>query len=273
MERAPEQAVGQDPVKVGAAERSLILTVDGLTKRYSGVAAVDGLSAGFATGSITGIVGPNGAGKTTLFGLISGTVRADGGSIKYLGHEIGRLSPRARARLGIARTFQTARFFTSLTVRENLLVSVPRGNNDRQAWYRSRHLLTSGCADVVRTAAAESGLADVLDSPAAQLPQGLRKRLDLAIALLQRPRLLLLDEPTAGVGTDDIASIETALRDLKSRHADSAILLTSHDVDLISRIADDLMVMVRGKPIAYGKTPEVVQDPAVRKAYLGVTGS
>jgi branched-chain amino acid transport system ATP-binding protein len=272
MERAPEQAAVRGTVGVDA-QPSLILTVDGLTKRYGGVAAVDSLSINFAAGLITGIVGPNGAGKTTLFGLISGTVRADQGSIRYLGREIRRLSPRARARLGIARTFQTARYFTSLTVRENLLVSVPQGHNDRPAWYRSRHLLSSGCAELVQTAAADSGLADVLDAPAAKLPQGLRKRLDLAIALLQQPRLLLLDEPTAGVGTDDITSIEAALRDLKSRNSESTILLTSHDVDLISRIADELMVMVRGKPIAYGRTREVVKDPAVRQAYLGVSRS
>ena len=120
-------------------------------------------------------------------------------------------------------------------------------------------------------AADQSGLSDVLDDPAAKLPQALRKRLDLAIALLQQPRLLLLDEPTAGVGTDDIVSIEGALRDLKQRNADGAILITSHDVDLISRIADHLMVMVRGKPIAYGATAEVVRDPAVQQAYLGVS--
>jgi branched-chain amino acid transport system ATP-binding protein len=273
MEKAPEQADVEDPVRAGAGQGSPIMSVDGLTKKYNGVAAVDRLSIGFATGSITGIVGPNGAGKTTLFGLISGTVKADEGSISYLDREIARLSPRARARIGIARTFQTARFFTSLTVRENLLVSVPRAAKNRPAWFHSHQLVSKGCADLVRSAAADSGLEAVLDSPAAKLPQALRKRLDLAIALLQQPRLLLLDEPTAGVGTDDIASIEAALRDLKARNADGAILITSHDVDLISRIADNLMVMVRGKTIAYGLTADVVQDPAVRQAYLGVSGS
>jgi len=273
MESAPEQAAVEDRLAADADHGSPIMNIDGLTKKYNGIAAVDSLSISFASGSITGIVGPNGAGKTTLFGLISGTVRADDGSIRYLGREIGRLSPRARARIGIARTFQTARFFTSLTVRENLLVSIPRGAKVRPAWFRSRALISSGCADLVRTTAVQSGLEQVLDSPAAKLPQALRKRLDLAIALLQQPRLLLLDEPTAGVGTDDIASIEAALRDLKSRNSDGAILITSHDVDLISRIADHLMVMVRGRPIAYGVTWDVVQDPAVRQAYLGVSHS
>lgn len=271
MEKPPERAAVQDPVDAGAALPSLILSVGELTKRYNGVAAVDGVSVSFATGSITGIVGPNGAGKTTLFGLISGTVKADGGSITYLGREIRRLSPRARARIGIARTFQTARYFTSLTVRENLLVAIPRGTTGRPAWFHSRLRLSAECSGLVAAAAAESGLASVLDAPAAGLPQALRKRLDLAIALLQRPKLLLLDEPTAGVGTDDIASIEAALRDLKQQNSAGAILITSHDVDLISRIADRLMVMVRGRPIAYGPTTDVVKDPAVRQAYLGVS--
>jgi branched-chain amino acid transport system ATP-binding protein len=271
MERAPEQADVKDPADADAGPGRPIMSIDRLTKKYNGVAAVDGMSIDFAAGSITGIVGPNGAGKTTLFGLISGTVKADTGSIRYLGREISRLSPRGRARIGIARTFQTARFFTSLTVRQNLLVSVPRGHESRPAWFRSRQLLSAGCADLVQTAAADSGLQDVLDAPAAKLPQALRKRLDLAIALLQQPRLLLLDEPTAGVGTDDIGSIESALRDLKRRNSAGAILITSHDVDLISRIADHLMVMVRGKIIAYGVTGDVVQDPAVRQAYLGVS--
>jgi branched-chain amino acid transport system ATP-binding protein len=271
MEKAPQQADVEDSADAGADRGRPIMTIDGLTKRYNGVAAVDGMSISFAAGSITGIVGPNGAGKTTLFGLISGTVKADAGSIRYLGREIARLSPRARARIGIARTFQTARFFTSLTVRENLLVAVPRGEASRPSWFHSRRLLSADCAALVRTAAADSGLQDALDAPAAKLPQALRKRLDLAIALLQQPRLLLLDEPTAGVGTDDIGSIEGSLRDLKRRNSEGAILITSHDVDLISRIADHLMVMVRGKTIAYGVTAEVVNDPAVRQAYLGVS--
>lgn len=273
MERAPQQAAAEGPEKVSPGPGGQIMTVDGLTKKYAGVAAVDQVSIGFASGSITGIVGPNGAGKTTLFGLISGTVKADEGSITYLGREIRRLSPRARARIGIARTFQTARFFTSLTVRENLLIAIPRGTGSRPSWFRSRYRLSEDCASLVAAAAAESGLAAVLDSPAAGLPQALRKRLDLAIALLQQPRLLLLDEPTAGVGTDDIVSIEAALRELKGRNSDGAILITSHDVDLISRIADHLMVMVRGRPIAYGATADVVKDPAVRQAYLGVSRS
>jgi branched-chain amino acid transport system ATP-binding protein len=271
MERAPQQAAAGIPADASAGYDPLIMSVDGLTKKYAGVAAVDCLSIGFASGSITGIVGPNGAGKTTLFGLISGTVKADEGSISYLGREIRRLSPRARARIGIARTFQTARFFTSLSVRENLLIAVPRGAVSRPSWFHSRYRLSDDCASLVEAAADQSGLADVLDAPAAKLPQALRKRLDLAIALLQQPRLLLLDEPTAGVGTDDIVSIEAALRDLKQRNTGGAILITSHDVDLISRIADRLMVMVRGKPIAYGATAEVVRDPAVQQAYLGVS--
>ena len=138
MERAPQQAAAGSPADTSAGHDPLIMSVDGLTKKYAGVAAVDHVSIGFASGSITGIVGPNGAGKTTLFGLISGTVKADEGSISYLGREIRRLSPRARARIGIARTFQTARFFTSLTVRQNLLIAVPRGAASRPSWFRSR---------------------------------------------------------------------------------------------------------------------------------------
>jgi branched-chain amino acid transport system ATP-binding protein len=247
-----------------------IMTVKGLTKRYHGLAAVDAMTVDFAGDTITGIVGPNGAGKTTLFGLISGAVRADAGSVTYLGRDITRLPARRRALLGVARTFQTARVFTSLSVRDNLLVSVPAVSGQRPAWFRSRRMPSVGCTALIEKTAAGNGLTAVLDQPAASLPQALRKRLDLAIALLQQPRLLLLDEPTAGVGGDDVASIETALLDLRRRNRAGAILITSHDVDMIARIADRLMVMVRGRLIAYGPTAEVVEDPAVQQAYLGV---
>jgi branched-chain amino acid transport system ATP-binding protein len=271
MESAPEQAAVPPVTASEAGEAPPIMRLDALTKRYRGVAAVDNLSTHFAAGSITGIVGPNGAGKTTLFGLISGTVKADGGSISYLGRNIVRNSARARSRMGIARTFQTARFFPSLTVRENLLVSLPKLDGVRPGWFRCRDRVGAACEELIGDAAAGGGLTEVLHLPARSLPQALRKRLDLAIALLQRPRLLLLDEPTAGVAMDDIASIETALLDLKERNSDGAILITSHDVVLISRIADHLMVMVHGKPIAFGPTREVVNDPAVQQAYLGTS--
>jgi branched-chain amino acid transport system ATP-binding protein len=271
MEKAPGQPAVHDAPSSDAGRTPQIMRLEALTKRYRGVAAVDSVSIPFAAGSITGIVGPNGAGKTTLFGLISGTVKADTGSISYLGRNIVHTSARARSQMGIARTFQTARFFPNLTVRENLLVSVPKLDAARPRWFRCRDRVGPDCESLIGDAAASSGLAEVLHLPARSLPQALRKRLDLAIALLQRPRLLLLDEPTAGVAMDDIASIESALRDLKENNSDGAILITSHDVDLIARIADNLMVMVHGKPIAYGSTRDVVNDPAVQQAYLGTS--
>jgi branched-chain amino acid transport system ATP-binding protein len=147
---------------------------------------------------------------------------------------------------------------------------VPAASGQRPAWFRSRRLIGADCAALVEAAAADHGLTGVLTQPASSLPQALRKQLDLAIALLQQPRLLLLDEPTAGVGSEDLASIESTLVRPRRDNRARAILVTSHDVDLISRIADTLMVMVQGRRIAYGPVAQVMQDPEVRRAYLGM---
>lgn len=255
MERTPQQAAAGNPADASAGHDSLIMSVEGLTKKYAGVAAVDRLSIGFASGSITGIVGPNGAGKTTLFGLISGTVRADEGSISYLGREIRRLSPRTRARIGIARTFQTARFFTSLSVRENLLVAAELGPERRRA--------ERAVADLL----ARLDLAEIADRPADELSTGTGRLVEVGRALAVKPRFLLLDEPAAGQDAEETRRFAALLRALADDG--TTVILVEHDMSLVMGVCDQVHVLDLGKIIASGPPEVIRRDQTVLAAYLG----
>jgi neutral amino acid transport system ATP-binding protein len=241
---------------------SVILEVSGLTKRFGGVAAVDGCTRAVERGTITGLIGPNGSGKTTVFNLVTGYLSADAGTVSFAGSTVTRPEPARMYRRGLSRTFQQPRVFAGLTALENLVVSAGRS---RAAMFTPR----LGGRDVprARDLLAEFGLSAVADLPAGELSYGQRKLLEFATVLMSSPTLVLLDEPTAGVNQTLVAAME---RHVRERHATGiTFLVVEHDMNLVMRLCDPVIVMDRGAPIASGPPAAVQTDPAVLDAYLG----
>jgi len=241
---------------------SALLEVNGACKRFGGVVAVDECTFAVETGTITGLIGPNGSGKTTVFNLVTGYLPADSGEVRFGGEAVRRPDPTRLARRGLIRTFQQARVFPNLTVLENLALAVPHG------------LLG---AVRVRISKAERALGEELlvdfnlsshaDTLAAELSFGQRKLLEFAATLMGRPRLVLLDEPAAGVNP---VLIETIERHIRRLNADGlTFLVVEHDMPLVMRLCDPVIVLDRGRKIAEGPAAEMQSNPRVLDAYLG----
>jgi branched-chain amino acid transport system ATP-binding protein len=237
---------------------SALLEIDGLTKRFGGVTAVDGLDLTVASGETLGVIGPNGAGKSTLVGLLSGALRADGGRILLDGRDVTRLRAPARARLGIGRTHQVPRPFRRMTVLENLLLGQVYGARAR------------GLAAARRDAMAileRTGLADVAGQPAGSLPLLRLKRLELARALALRPRLLLLDEIGAGLIDSELPELIALIRSLRAEV--ESILVIEHVVEVIQACSDRVAVLDWGRRLVDGPPADVLRHPEVAAVYLG----
>jgi branched-chain amino acid transport system ATP-binding protein len=229
------------------------LELKDVRKSFGGIRAVDGMSLRVGVGDRVAVIGPNGAGKSTLFGLISGELRADAGEVLLAGGSLRGVLPARRARLGLGRTFQTARLFAGLSVRENVELARAAGGRGE---------------DEVRRALAEVGLGEDVEREASVLAQGERKRLELAMVLAGEPKVLLLDEPTAGMGKEERAAIMEVVVDAVARRG-LTMVFTEHDMDTVFSYAGRVVVMDRGKSIADG-TPEAVRkDERVRQVYLG----
>jgi len=242
-----------------------LLDVRDLTVRFGGVTALAGVSLAVRDGGRHGILGPNGSGKTTLFNALTGFVTPQAGSVRLAGREITRLPPHRRPALGMARTFQITSLFPTLTARENLLMAaLARLGRQRNPWRDARR---DGEANaLVDRLLAEMGLIRLADRPVRSLGYGEQRQLEIALALARGPRLLLLDEPTAG-----LAAAETdAIADLIGRlPAEVTIVLIEHDLGVVFRLVDHITVLAHGERLADGPAAAVRDDPVVKRVYLG----
>lgn len=239
-----------------------LLEVSGLTKRFGGVTAVADCSFTVPAGSITALIGPNGSGKTTVFNLATGYLRADAGAVVFDGARVGRPDPGDLYRRGLTRTFQQARVFRRLTLIENLTLASPK----RWTSFFRRDVTTADRARA-QDMLVGFGLGDLAEQPAGELSYGQQKLLEFATVLMGDPKLVLLDEPTAGVNPIMVEHMERHIRALHARGI--TFLVVEHDMTLVMRLCDPVIVMDHGAKLAEGRPREVQGDPAVLDAYLG----
>jgi branched-chain amino acid transport system ATP-binding protein len=242
-----------------------VLRLQGVSKRFGGFLAVDGVSLQLAGGERRALIGPNGAGKTTLFNLISGRLKADGGEISYAGRPITRTAPEAICRLGVARTFQITSVFPQLSCLQNVQTSL-FARHRRSHWLlrRSDSVDADEALGFLRTV----GLESMAARPAVLLSYGDQKRLELAMVLALRPKLLLLDEPTAGVEAQTRRELVALIRDLCTQHG-LTLLFCEHDMDAVFGISDRITVLHQGRVLVEGTPEEVQGNEQVRSVYLG----
>jgi len=241
------------------------LRVEGLSKSYRGFVAVDKVTFALEPGEILALIGPNGAGKTTCFNMIDGQIAPTAGSIHIFGQRAEGLSPRAIGRLGVGRTFQVAATFGSMTLAEN--VQIARLAHDGELWPSLRSAARRRRDEALAILEAV-GMVDQANRLTAEIAYGDVKRLDLALALANAPRLLLMDEPTAGMSPSERRGL-MALVERIARERNMAVLFTEHDMDVVFGHADRLLVLNRGELIAEGKPEEVRARADVRAVYLG----
>jgi len=243
-----------------------MLEVHRLSKSFGGVKAADDIDLRFADGSLTAVIGPNGAGKSTFFNLITGALKPDHGRIRLDGFELAGLSPPEIVRRGIGRAFQVARIFPSLTVHETMLAAV--GADQRRAGVLHRRFPLAETRDRAEHAMELLGLAGKRDRKAATLSHGDQKLLDIALALVLDPKVLLLDEPTAGMGTEERWRMIEKVHELWQRQ-NITVVFIEHDMDIVFKIAPSIVVLCYGRILAAGTPEQIRQNPAVIEAYLG----
>lgn len=245
-----------------------LLVTRKLNKRFGGVNAIDNVDLGIRLGELHALIGPNGAGKTTLVSLITGILKCDSGEIEFEGRQITRMSAPMRSLNGLARSFQITSILKDFTCQENVAIAIQAHNGHSFRFWRhvsSESIIQDQATDVLRSV----GLHNHVSTIAGNLAYGEQRHLEIAIALATRPKLLVLDEPLAGMGRSDSVKILEFLMNLKNEYT---ILLIEHDMDAVFALADRISVMVYGRLIKSDIPDEVRSDEFVRKAYLGHDG-
>jgi branched-chain amino acid transport system ATP-binding protein len=254
-------------------KHSSVLEVNGVSVRFGGLTALNGVSLSVAPGEVAGVIGPNGAGKTTLLNVLCGFTRPNEGEVLLSGHRYHHLRPDQLAGLGIARTLQGVGLFDRLSALENVMVGA---NCRARAGFVSALLglpRSSGDERRLRQEALEAldrvGAGEAADARPGELPYGMRKRVALARALAARPKLLLLDEPASGLAEGEMAELGELIRELA---AETSLVIVEHHMDLMMSVCDSLTVLDFGKVISHGSPKDIQDDPAVATAYLGTSG-
>ncbi len=245
---------------------SYILETQALGKEFSGFKAVTNVDLRIREGSIHALIGPNGAGKTTVFNLLTKFTRASSGRIWFGGRDITALAPSPVARMGIVRSFQISAIFPDMSVLDNVKVGLQRREGLSACFWRSRRATARLDAEAAGLLD-EVGLSDAVHLPARDLPYGKRRSLELATTLGMNPKVLLLDEPTQGMGVEDVAVVTSLIRRVaKSR----TVLIVEHNLNVVASLSDTVTVLARGSVLAEGSYAEVAADARVVEAYIGV---
>lgn len=242
------------------------LRATGLVRRFGALLATDDVSLEILPGEIHALIGPNGAGKSTLIHLLAGTLAADAGRLELGGADITRLNAHQRVAAGLSRSFQITNIFNRLSVRENLLLAVQAHTGSSMRFWRPRNAepgLHEAAQALARQCAIDPAL---MDHEAGTLPHGEQRKLEFALALAGRPKVLLLDEPMAGMGPDETLRLTELIESLRGQ---AAMLLVEHDMQAVFRLADRISVLVYGRIVATGTPEEIRAHPDVRSAYLG----
>jgi branched-chain amino acid transport system ATP-binding protein len=242
-----------------------MLRLERVSKRFGGVVATDQVSLEIAAGEVHALIGPNGAGKTTLIGQICGSLRCDAGRVLFAGRDVTDMSQHARVAAGLARSFQITSIFQRFSVLDNIALAVQARSGSSLSFWKpvaAERALFDEAASIAR----EVGLSDRTHIPAGNLAHGEQRALEVGLALATRPKLVLLDEPMAGMGPEES---QRMIELIASTRARVTMLLVEHDMDAVFRLADRISVLVDGRVIASGVPQDIRRDPQVRRAYLG----
>jgi branched-chain amino acid transport system ATP-binding protein len=264
----PVIGLGQDCGEVAAARMDsgdIVLEARGLTMEFAGFLAVRNVDLSVRRGSIHALIGPNGAGKTTCFNLLTKFLRPTRGRIVYDGRDITAAKPSDVAKLGLVRSFQISAVFGHLTALENVRVALQRGRGESFDFWRSERVLER-YDERARELLEDVGIADLAEVPAVELPYGRKRALEIATTIALEPKLMLLDEPTAGMGHEDVGKIAALIRQVAKGRT---VLMVEHNLSVVADLSDRITVLARGEVLAEGDYATVSTDQRVREAYMG----